>query len=122
MQEAQFSLCLIGIDHWNWTAYAFVDPGPASEDSVDGYHEAHTTKGLPPPDPLAAGRFPVYDPVKQCPREYFLKILEIRVKLIFREWHRAERWAEEQIKQYAIFSSVNRALILFEKASFYIQI
>lgn len=90
-------MCLIGIDNWNWTAYAFVDPGPAWEVNTDECHETQP-KGFPPPDPLAAGYKPIYDPKKQCPREYFLKILEIRAQLIFKAWHRAERWTDEQIK------------------------
>ena len=78
------SVAVTGIDDWVWTGYGFFDTYFGSKESVDGYHELKGRTGRP--DPVAAGQIPANNPI-WAPREYFLKVLEIRINEVRREWH-----------------------------------
>ncbi|KAI3398865.1 hypothetical protein diail_8374 [Diaporthe ilicicola] len=88
--EAQISVLVTGVDHWSWTAYAFIDTyykGTGNRESVEYYVEqVEQVEYGPKPDPLTEGQYDAEPPVWR-PREYFLRVLECRVKQVKREWH-----------------------------------
>lgn len=85
--EAQISVLVTGVDHWSWTAFVFVDTyykGAYNQESVEHYvDQVQLGASL---DPLTEGQYEAEPPV-WMPREYFLRILESRVKQVKREWH-----------------------------------
>lgn len=97
--EVQTSILVTGVDHWSWTAYGFIDTyykntqtgtwssdqeSTMNQESVEYYTE-QCVVGVSP-DPLTAGQYDAEPPV-WTPREYFLRVLESRVKQVNREWH-----------------------------------
>lgn len=85
--EAQISVLVTGVDHWSWTAFAFVDTyykGAGNLESVENYIDQVQLGAKF--DPLTEGRYGAEPPVWR-PREYFLRVLETRVKQVKREWH-----------------------------------
>lgn len=85
--EAQISVLVTGVDHWCWTAFAFVDTyykGTGNEESVQHYIDQVQFGARF--DPLTEGQCEAEPPVWR-PREYFLQVLEARVKQVKREWH-----------------------------------
>lgn len=80
--EAQISVLVTGVDHWSWTAFTFVDTyykGAENDESVEHYVDQIL-------DPLTNGQYVAEPPVWR-PREYFLRVLESRIKQVKREWH-----------------------------------
>lgn len=98
LYEAHISVAVRGIDHWVWVAYAFVDTYFDSQESVDSYHQMREPKV----DPLAAGRIIADKPI-WAPREYFLKVFEIRTRQVAREWDQIVDRLEKAAKQYVQF-------------------
>lgn len=88
--EAQISVLVTGVDHWSWTAFAFVDTyykGAENDESVEHYLEqVEQVQNVPRFDPLTKGQYDAELPVWR-PREYFLRVLETRVKQVKQEWH-----------------------------------
>ncbi|KAL2284958.1 hypothetical protein FJTKL_08509 [Diaporthe vaccinii] len=85
--EAQISVLLTGVDHWSSTAFAFIDTyykGAENNESVEHYIDQ--VQYGPRLDPLTEGQYDAEPPVWR-PREYFLRLLESRVKQVKREWH-----------------------------------
>ena len=99
LYEAQISVAVTGIDDSVWTAYGFVDTYFGSKESVGRYHELKGRRGLGRADPFARGQLDATRPI-WMPREYFLKILQIRIKDILREWQRIADKVEEAVKRY----------------------
>lgn len=50
------------------------------------------------PDPLAAGQINAHEPI-WTPREYFLKVFQVRVSQILREWNLIGSKVEEEVKR-----------------------
>ena len=100
MQETQVSLCLNGLDHHNWTLYNFVNGGQYSQDLIKQCCDTHISDY--PSDPAAAGQLPLHHPVRQDPREYFMRLFEIHIRLMLGEYRHAERWAMNEVKQYVL--------------------
>jgi hypothetical protein len=50
-------------------------------------------------DPLAAGRIVVDEPI-WMPREYFLRVFEIRMNKVLGEWNCIGEKVEKDVKQY----------------------
>jgi hypothetical protein len=101
LYEAQISIVVTGIDQYVWTAYGFVDTYFGSEESVEGYHQMkgrHCPR-LGRPDPLAAGRIAADEPIWR-PRDYFMKVLEIRTNHVVREWWYIGDKMEEEVARY----------------------
>lgn len=107
--EVQISVLVTGVDHWSWTAFAFVDTyykraatdgSPAdqantseeesqwNQESVEFYHEQFKQfkDAQVNPDPLTGGQYNAEPPTWR-PREYFLEVLRSRVRQVNREWH-----------------------------------
>lgn len=80
-------MLVTGVDQWSWTAFAFVDnyyEGPGNAESVEHYiNQGQLGARF---DPLTKGRYEAEPPVWR-PREYFLRVLETRVKQVKREWY-----------------------------------
>ena len=105
LYEAQISVGVTGIDHWVWNAYGLVDTYFGSNESLDGYDELKARLGRP--DPLAAGKIDADLPI-WTPREYFFKVIEIRMNQVRREWNTIVDKVESDVKQYVqctVFSS-----------------
>ena len=73
---------MTGFDDSVWTAYGFVDTYFGTE-SADYYNQWKAPTG--DPDPLAAGRFDANLALWK-PRSYYLKVLQIRINRVQREW------------------------------------
>jgi hypothetical protein len=94
IQEAQFSLCVIGPDHFRWNAYSFVDS------EIDGILAESFDNDLPH-DPITRGvleaSFPIW-----TPREYWIKVFEIRSRHVRNHWHhliyKLELWIKEYVR------------------------
>jgi hypothetical protein len=101
LYEAQISVAVTGIDHWVWAAYGLVDTYFESnervKESVDRYDQLKGRRGRP--DPLAAGQIDASKPI-WTPREYFLRVFEIRIKQVRGEWHNIVDKVENEVKQY----------------------
>jgi hypothetical protein len=83
LYESQFSLTICGPEDSRWVAYGFVDR--VSDDESDDEES-------PPPygqdlllDPISDGHLDVNRPIWD-PRIYFLRIFQIRIRKIKKEW------------------------------------
>lgn len=92
MQEAQFSMCVVGIDNTNWTAYTFADEYYDDND-VEQLKARQWT-----PDRVASRCLRLGQSAYNDPREYFLGVFEIQVKLILQEWRSLAAYIEEEVK------------------------
>jgi hypothetical protein len=100
--EAHISVTLTGIDSFVWTAYGIVDTYFSPEDLVETYHLQNGV-GRGRPDPFGAGVIDADMPI-WTPREFFLKIVSIRMKGIVREWRGVINQMDTDIQQY-VYSS-----------------
>lgn len=98
LYEAQISVAVTGIDDSVWVAYGFVDTYFGSEESVDRYDQWKGRR-LGRPDPLAAGQIDANSPI-WTPREYFIRVFEIRINQVRREWYFIIDVVENEVKQY----------------------
>jgi hypothetical protein len=100
LYEAQTSVVVTGIDNRVWTAYGIVDTYFGSKESVEHYHEENGPSAQV--DPLAAGQIPAIPSVSLIwtPREYFFKILAIRMNEARREWRKIIDEVNGSVKQY----------------------
>jgi hypothetical protein len=99
LYEAQISVTVTGFDDSVWTAYGCIDTYFGSRESVSRYHRWKGSKGLGKPDPLARGQIEADLPI-WMPREYFLRIFEIRIKEVQSEWHRITDKVEAAVNKY----------------------
>ncbi|KAI8629001.1 hypothetical protein F5Y19DRAFT_104009 [Xylariaceae sp. FL1651] len=94
--ETQVSFVVSGIDHWRWVAWAFVDSWFEPDNTVSRYHEDEETGAQP--DPLAAGQMDI-NPPERNPREYFLKVFEIRINEVAKEWDYILQILQEEVQR-----------------------
>jgi hypothetical protein len=97
LYEAKISVAVAGIDCSAWIAYGLVDTYFESDESVDRYHQWKGRQGRA--DPLADGQIDANNPI-WTPREYFLKVFEIRINQVRKEWRRIIDKVEDEVKQY----------------------
>jgi hypothetical protein len=95
-EEALVSAAVTGTYQWTWTAYGFFDTYFESNESVNCYDELKSFTGWP--DPLDTDEVANNSPTWE-PREYFLKVLKIRMKGIRREWGAIVAETESVIKK-----------------------
>jgi len=92
IQDAQISCAVAGYDDWRWVGYGFVDAevdGILTESSeVDLLH-----------DQIAAGGLHSNYPI-QKPRDYWIKIFEIRIHYVKRMWDYLVHKLELGVEQY----------------------
>jgi hypothetical protein len=94
--QAQISCVVCGLDDWQWVAYAFVDT-EHDNDGDDLADKATSFEGLNE-DPIACGldaNLPIWKP-----RQYFLKVFEIRAKQTRQEWDQLVRKLVLDISEY----------------------
>lgn len=94
--EAQLSIVVTGIDNWTWTAYGFCDTYFESHKSNNRKQSKDYSTVL---DPLAACKIRAEPPLCS-PRAYFLRVLEIRIHGIRREWNFICSRIEENVASY----------------------
>ena len=101
--EAHVSITITGIDQSVWVAYGVVDTYfDTTQDSVDVYHQLKGAyRGRA--DPLGCGLLDADQPI-WTPREYFLKVVKIRIQDVVREWSGIVRRMQMEIKQYVCAS------------------
>jgi len=87
LHRAQISFVIHGFDEWTWTAWEFEDTDHELQESDDVAAEAGVgdDEAVLIEDPIACGLLDANDPIWR-PREYFTKILEIRIKKVREEW------------------------------------
>lgn len=93
MLEAHNSLVIWGTDNHRWAAYAFADTDFDDEALVD---KIFPDEGFQL-DPISEteAKFPIWDP-----REYFLKVFELRIAQVLEEWEGLVRPVERSIHGY----------------------
>jgi len=97
LYEAQISVAVIGIDHWVWTAYGFVDTYFGSKESIDSYYQSKEPMGWL--EPLGASQIAANTP-SLTPREYFFAVLQVRINEVRREWLAILDKLEDDVNQY----------------------
>jgi hypothetical protein len=78
MHEAHISCVVTGSDDWRWVAYCFVDT------EIDGFLTDLSKDDLCF-DPASRGECEAKNPIWK-PRDYWLKIFEIRISQVRKEW------------------------------------
>ncbi|KAI0160105.1 hypothetical protein GGR57DRAFT_407509 [Xylariaceae sp. FL1272] len=103
LYEAQMSLCISGYDDYTWTGYFLIDlfykkPGkiPRMEDICD--YEGTGNKGYIP-DPLTVGSSTFNDMIR-APREYFLRVLTVRIQEVASEWVNLEEKLQDSVENF----------------------
>lgn len=104
LYEAEISCTLCGWDHWVWAAYMFVDTyydSPERREDVQKYEDLWNGKEEIPcrVDPLTAEKT-ILDNAIQQPREYWLKVLKVRVLQVLKEWYKVVTTMKESIEYY----------------------
>jgi hypothetical protein len=108
IHDAQISLGICGSDHTRWVCYAFVDTkfdealtskrDDKSEDHQEEQDEDDITEDPIAPDSeghAIIADTPVYDP-----RGYFLRILDLRMRQILKEWTYLMKKVEDSVERY----------------------
>ncbi|KAH8598890.1 hypothetical protein B0O99DRAFT_29097 [Bisporella sp. PMI_857] len=92
LQEAQISCVVTGTDDWRWTGYGFVDA------EVDGLlaESSEIDMGF---DQIAAGEMEARYPIWK-PRDYWVRVFEIRIKRIKDEYENLIHKLEFVVTQY----------------------
>lgn len=102
MYRAMFSFVICGSDHRRWTGYAFADDNKNDDDMLDDDDELDYQI-----DPIASvdeGPFLMLDD-QINPRQYFLRVLDLRMEAILKEWENIVRFMEYSIEDciYSVF-------------------
>jgi hypothetical protein len=94
LYETQLAIVITGFDDF---VYGCVDTYFRSGESVKRYH--NWKQGWGRTDPLARGQIDADLPI-WTPREYFLRVCEIRIRKVQGEWNRITEKMEEVVKEY----------------------
>ncbi|KIV77011.1 hypothetical protein PV11_08851 [Exophiala sideris] len=99
LYEAQTSCVVAGFDEWSWTAHCLADTyfdGDAGEnvhqysrDATDGVHT----------NPFCFGQTEAERPIHKA-REFFLRVLAIRLNLVKEEWQNVVTNIKESVSKY----------------------
>jgi len=101
--QAQISCVVCGLDDWQWVTYAFVDT-EHDDNGDDSADKATSSEGINE-DPITCGldaNLPIWKP-----RQYFLKVFEIRAKQIRQEWDQLVRKLVLDISEYVCCATLN---------------
>jgi hypothetical protein len=90
--EAQTSCVVTGSDDWRWVGYGFVDT------EIDGFLTDLSKDDLSF-DQIAAGKLEANIPIWK-PRDYWLKVFEIRIEQVRQEWEYLIHKVELSVNQY----------------------
>jgi hypothetical protein len=103
LYEAQISCVVAGSDEWRWIAYCFVDTyfdvAEEAKETVQSYHEDSLGPEGMRTDPLAYGVVDADNPI-QDPRDYFLRVFQIRIKQVKREWQQVVAKMQQSVREY----------------------
>lgn len=100
LHEAQISIVVTGVNNWVWTAYGFVDTYFGSKGTVEDYDKLKG-RHWEREDPLSAGRLNGGEPI-WTPREYFLRVVQSRIREVLKEWKRIVRTVTEEVEGYVL--------------------
>jgi hypothetical protein len=92
IQEVQFSFVVAGSDHWRWVGYGFVDA------EIDGILADSFGDDLLL-DQIAAGELEARLPI-WTPREYWIRVFEIRIGVVRNHWDHLVHNLELSVKDY----------------------
>lgn len=95
--ESQMSAVVSVVDINGWTAYAFEDTYYKAQDSSQKSDVFCSTPGFYYPDALTAGKLDSTRFVE--PREYFLRVFQIRIDQAFQEWRALVDILEQTVKR-----------------------
>jgi hypothetical protein len=100
IHEASISLAICGCDNKRWEAYAFVDTENVSDDENLSDKIWNVEEWAL--DPIASDESVEVNANKPIwnPREYFLMILEIKIRQVLKEWQYLVRTVERSVKAY----------------------
>lgn len=94
--DSQVSVLVSVVDVYGWTAYMFEDTYYKAREPSKELDVFCSKPGFYFPDALTAG---IYDSTRFIgPREYFVKVLQIRIDQAFREWQLVVDRLEEIVK------------------------
>ena len=103
LYEAQISFVVAGSDEWRWVAYCFVDTyfdtAEEAKETVLSYHEDSLVAEGMRADPLTFGVANADDPI-QNPKKYFLRVFQIRINQVKREWQNVVAKVQQSIREY----------------------
>ncbi len=102
LYEAEISCSLSGRDHWVWTGYMFVDTyydNPDNRENVQNYADWDEQSTPYQTDPFTAGGTDL-DQATQIPRDYWLRVLNVRVRQVLKEWQNAVAHVKQSIEAY----------------------
>jgi hypothetical protein len=101
LYEAQISCVVAGSDEWRWVGYCFVDiyfdAAEEAKETVLSYHEDSLVADGMRVDPFTRGE--ADNPI-QKPREYFLRVFQIRIDQVKREWQQVITKVQQSICEY----------------------
>ena len=92
IHEVQATCIVAGSDDWRWVGYGFVDA------EIDGYLTDLSEVDLSF-DRIAAGELEANIPIWR-PRDYWLKVFEIRIEQVRKEWEYLIHKLEFSVNQY----------------------
>ena len=104
LHEAHVSCVVAGTDESRWVAYCFLDTyfeEDGVREDVTSYHERR--KGGENPDPLTYGYLDADHPPWD-PRQYFLIVLSIQLRVTGREWERLVQEVERGLLRHLCVS------------------
>jgi len=100
--DVRFSLLICGADHVDWTAFAFFE-STASSDMEDACGDDYDFEADPIASPngddprsgFVDANIPIYDP-----REYYLRVMENRLRTGVKKCQNTISWMERQFEEY----------------------
>lgn len=104
---AQLSVAMIVIDERRWKAHAFIDTYFDEEEDRESAQDYHEDMGLDDEecvdglqvDPLGHGEFDANLPIWN-PLQYFLRVLETRIRQVKAKWEDLVKSLEIGVKQF----------------------
>lgn len=97
--DAQISFLIVGTDEWFWTAYCCVDLYyGGNRESIDTYHVSPSSLDAPSGGKRSR-QYPYWNP-----RDYFLEVLQRRIKQVTKEWSNVVTMLEERLESYVCIS------------------
>lgn len=103
LYESQISIAVTGIYEHIWTAYGLIDTYHDNSDIKSRYHESVSkyhklSRDGERPDPIAFGRI-ASAPAMLSPRLYYLRVWEIRLRQVKREWQNIWNWIGAKVQE-----------------------
>jgi hypothetical protein len=103
LHQAQISCVVSGLDELTWSAYAFVDTShdDPEEEDYEQLSDYVNDEGQYHPDALTAGAHSrSRTEVIRTPRDFWLRIVEIRVRQVTDEWHNTVAKVVSDVRDY----------------------